>query len=97
MAVLRTRIERRASEVADLATENIPKRADVIRNLNAICSQLEKWSRSKKLVHPVRVTLCRAAIYGYSVMLSGLKDEELEIRIRTLEDAVNGGVVIPRT
>ena len=97
MAVLNARIEGRTSEAADPATENIPKREDVIRSLSAICSQLEAWSRSKKLVHPVRVTLCRAAIYGYSVMLSGLKDEELEIRIRTLEDAVNGGVVIPRT
>ena len=97
MAVLQTRIKQRTSRTADLASKNTPKREDVIRSLNAICSQLETWSRSKKLVHPVRVTLCRAAIYGYSVMLSGLKDEELEIRIRTLEDAVNGGVVIPRT
>ena len=95
MAVLRARIAGRTSEAADPVAENIPKREDVIRSLNAICSQLEAWSRSKKLVHPVRVTLCRAAIYGYSVMLSGLKDEELELRIIELEEKLKNGVLIP--
>jgi hypothetical protein len=76
--------------------ENIPKRAEVLCSLNGICSQLEAWAKSSKPVLPIRVKLLRAAIYGYSVILSGLKDEELEIRIMELEEKLKNGVLIPK-
>ena len=78
-----------------MLSENIPKRADVLCSLNGICKQLEAWANCKKPVLTIRVNLLRAAIYGYSVMLSGLKDEELEIRIIELEDKLKSGVLIP--
>ena len=76
--------------------ENIPKREEVLCSLNGICNQLEAWAKSSKPVLPIRVKLLRAAIYGYSVVLSGLKDEELEIRIVELEQKLKNGVLIPK-
>jgi hypothetical protein len=76
--------------------ENIPKREEVLCSLNGICNQLEAWAKSSKPVLPIRVKLLRAAIYGYSVMLSGLKDEELEIRLMELEEKLKNGVLIPK-
>ena len=40
--------------------------------------------------------MLRGAIYGYSVMLSGLKDEELELRVMELEEKLKNGVLIPK-
>lgn len=71
------------------------ERAHVIHRLNSICGQLEKWAGTKKPVHPIRVKLYRCAIYGYSVMLNAMKDEELEMRVERLEEIVQKGVVIP--
>ena len=79
----------------DSELENLPKRNHIIQKLGEICSQLEAWALSKKPVLPIRVKLFRAAIYGYSVQLSALKDQELELRVRDLEEKVRGGVVIP--
>lgn len=76
--------------------ENTLKRIDVLRSLQQICKQLEKWANSRKPVLPIRVKLLRAAIYGYSVIMSGLKDEELELRVIELENKLKNGVVIPR-
>ena len=76
--------------------ENTPKRTDVLCSLSRICKKLEKWANSHKPVLPIRVKLFRAAIYGYSTMLSGLKDEELELRLIELEQKLKNGVVIPR-
>ena len=76
--------------------ENIPKREEVLCSLNGICNQLEVWAKSSKPVLPIRVKLLRAAIYGYSVVLSGLKDEELELRVLELEAKLKNGVLIPK-
>ena len=46
--------------------------------------------------NPIRVKLLRASIYGCSVLLSGLKDEELELRVIELEEKLKNGVLIPR-
>ena len=75
----------------------MPKREQVLCSLNGICSQLESWAKSSKPVLPIRVRLLRAAIYGYSVLLSGLKDDELEIRLDELEEKLKNGVLIPKT
>lgn len=79
-----------------MGSENSPKRAEILCSLNGICKRLEAWANSKKPVLSIRVNLLRAAIYGYSVMLSGLKDEELELRIIELEDKLKNGVLIPK-
>jgi hypothetical protein len=76
--------------------ENIPKREEVLCSLNGICNQLEAWAKSSKPVLPIRVKLLRAAIYGYSVMLSGLKDEELELRVLELEEKLKNSIMIPK-
>lgn len=78
-----------------MESENTPKRIEVLCSLNGICKQLEKWENCKKPVLTIRVNLLRAAIYGYSVMLSGLKNEELEFRIIELEEKLKNGVLIP--
>lgn len=78
-----------------MLSENTPKRVDVLCSLNGICKQLESWANCKKPVLTIRVNLLRAAIYGYSVMLSGLKDEELELRVIELEEKLKNGVLIP--
>ena len=77
--------------------ENIPKREEVLCSLNGICNQLEAWAKSSKPVLPIRVKLLRAAIYGYSVVLSGLKDEELELRVLELEEKLKNSIMIPKT
>jgi len=38
----------------------------------------------------------RATIYGYSVVLSGLKDEELESRVMEFEEKLKNGILIPK-
>jgi len=76
--------------------ENVPKREEVLCSLNGICNQLEAWAKSSKPVLPIRVKLLRAAIYGYSVVLSGLKDEELEMRVLELEEKLKNSIMIPK-
>lgn len=78
-----------------LELEKPQQRTYVIGRLNRICAQLETWARQKKPVLPLRVQLYRAAIHGYSTLLSGLKDEELEQRVKELEETIKDGVVIP--
>ena len=79
-----------------MLSENNPKRIDVLCSLNGICKQLEKWANCKKPVLTIRVNLLRGAIYGYSVMLSGLKDEELELRVMEFEEKLKNGILIPK-
>jgi hypothetical protein len=57
---------------------------------------LRQKARCKNPIkNPIRVKLLRASIYGCSVLLSGLKDEELELRIVELEEKLKNGVLIP--
>ena len=88
---------KKATRGGKMEKENIPKREEVLCSLNGICSQLESWAKSSKPVLPIRVRLLRAAIYGYSVLLSGLKNDELEIRLMELEAKLKNGVLIPKT
>ena len=55
----------------------------------------EKARCKNPIKNPIRVKLLRASIYGCSVLLSGLKDEELELRIIELEEKLKNGVLIP--
>ena len=55
----------------------------------------EKARCKNPIKNPIRVKLLRASIYGCSVLLSGLKDEELELRIVELEEKLKNGVLIP--
>ena len=55
----------------------------------------EKARCKNPIKNPIRVKLLRASIYGCSVLLSGLKDEELEIRVLELEEKLKNGVLIP--
>jgi hypothetical protein len=70
------------------------KRSDIVRRLTAICKQLEAWALVHKPVNPVRITAYRTAIYGYSVAITALKDEELELRVMELEKKMKDGVLI---
>ena len=79
-----------------MKSKNMPKREEVLFSLNVICNQLEAWAKSSKPVLPIRVKLLRAAIYGYSVVLSGLKDEELELRVLELEEKLKNSIMIPK-
>ena len=74
----------------------MPKREEVLCSLKVICNQLESWAKSSKPVLSIRVKLLRAAIYGYSVMLSGLKDDEIELKVLELEAKLKNGVLIPK-
>lgn len=77
--------------------EKVPKREEVLESLNQICKRLDGWANSSKPVLPIRINLMRCAIYGYSVILSGLKDEELELRIIELEEKLSNSILIPKT
>ncbi len=60
---------------------------------------LRRKARCKNPIkNPIRVKLLRASIYGCSVLLQALKDAELEEiaeRLKRVEEALDGGVVIP--
>jgi hypothetical protein len=91
--------QRRISEKATIGggfeSEKQLKRHDIIRRLTAICAMLERWAEIKKPVNPIRIQAYRTAIYGYSVAVSALKDEELELRVLALEEKLKNGVLIP--
>ena len=76
--------------------EKILQREEILTNLHQICKCLERWAHSSKPVLPIRVNLLRCAIYGYCVILSGLKDEELEIRVFELEKQLKNCILIPK-
>ena len=78
-------------EINEIVNRNM-----VLQWLKEDISFLRKMARSKNPIkNPIRVKLLRASIYGCSVLLSGLKDEELEIRIVELEEKLKNGVLIP--
>lgn len=71
-------------------------RNDILKVLWADIQWLRKKARNHNPIrNPVRVSLIRASIYACSVLLNGLKDDELERRIEELEETIRGGVVIP--
>ncbi len=76
--------------------EKVPKREEILSNLSQICKCLEGWAKSSKPVLPIRVNLLRCAIYGYSVILTGLKDEELELRVLELEKQMENCILVPK-
>lgn len=77
-------------------SKRIVNRNMVLHWLKEDIAFLRKMARNKNPIkNPVRVKLLRASIYGCSVLLSGLKDEELEIRILELEEKLKNGVLIP--
>ena len=73
-----------------METENTPKREENLRKLNSICLQLEGWAKSRNPVVSIRVEFLRAAIYGYSVLLSRMESMELELRLKELENKTCG-------
>ena len=73
------------------------KRNDVLTWLREDIEWLRKHARQKYIGKNfmLRVHALRASIYGASTLLSGLKDEELELRVEELEKIIQNGVVIP--
>ena len=68
----------------------------VLQWLKEDIAYLRKMARNKNPIkNPIRVKLLRASIYGCSVLLSGLKDEDLELRVLELEEKLKNGVLIP--
>ncbi len=88
---------------AEKSRNNSSSNSNEIINRNMILQWLKedieflrKKARCKNPIkNPIRVKLLRASIYGCSVLLSGLKDEELELRIVELEEKLKNGVLIP--
>ena len=77
-------------------SNDIVNRNMILQWLKEDIEFLRKKARSKNPIkNPIRVKLLRASIYACSVLLSGLKDEELELRITELEDKLKNGVLIP--
>jgi hypothetical protein len=89
-------MEKEAIRGGKMESKNVPKREEVLCSLKSICNQLEVWAKSSKPVLPIRVKLLRAAIYGYAVLLSDLKDEELELRVLELEEKLKNSIMIPK-
>ena len=73
------------------------KRNEVLQWLKDDVDWLRKHSKQKYMGKNfmLRVHGIRASIYGCSTLLSGLKDEELELRVRELEEKIKDAVVIP--
>ena len=69
----------------DTEIEKPLQRRDVLKRLKTICAKLEKWALQKKPVAAFRIKAMRTAIYGYSVAINALKDEEVELRLKELE------------
>ena len=81
---------------SSLKLNKIVNRNMILRWLKEDIEFLRMKARQKNPIkNPIRVKLLRASIYGCSVLLSGLKDEELELRIVELEEKLKNGVLIP--
>lgn len=58
---------------------SVVDRAGILQGLAAKVKQLDQWATQPHTIKsPIRVTCVRAEIYAYSVMLSGLKDKEID-------------------
>ena len=81
---------------AFLNSDKIVNRKMILQWLKEDIEFLRYKARCKNPIkNPIRVKLLRTSIYGCSVLLSGLKDEELELRIVELEEKLKNGVLIP--
>ena len=86
-----------------MTTPTPPTRTDVLSELWLDFNQVKEISKAVK-EHPEQlVPELRCQIYIYQVrsqigktIISGLKDEELEIRVKDLEEKLKNGVLIPR-
>ena len=77
-------------------SNEIVNRNMVLQWLKEDIEFLRKKARNKNPIkNPIRLKLLRASIYGCSVLLSGLKDEEVELRVIELEEKLKNGVLIP--
>lgn len=78
-------------------SEKCVSRTEILRILNEDVAWLRAHARNKRrFKDPLKIQLLRASIYGCSVMLSGLKDEELELRVLDLETKLKEGILIER-
>jgi len=88
--------QEKSENICFLKTNGIVDRNIVLQWLKEDIAYLRRMARNKNPIkNPIRVKLLRASIYGCSVLLSGLKDEELELRIVELEEKLKNGVLIP--
>ena len=86
----------RSSKNGFLESNEVVNRNLILQWLKEDIEFLREKARCKNPIkNPIRVKLLRASIYGCSVLLSGLKDEELEFRIIELEEKLKNGVLIP--
>ena len=87
---------KRSLKNSSLKSNEVVNRNLVLQWLKEDIAFLRKMARCKNPIkNPIRVKLLRASIYGCSVLLSGLKDEELELRIVELEEKMKNGVLLP--
>jgi len=87
--------EKSKKNVSSNPNQNV-NRDIILQWLKEDIEYLRQKARCKNPIkNPIRVKLLRASIYACSVLLSGLKDEELEIRVKQLEETIKNGVVIP--
>ena len=87
----------KSEENASSNSNQIVNRNMILRWLKEDIDFLRVKARCKNPIkNPIRVKLLRASIYGCSVLLSGLKDEELELRVVELEEKLKNGVLIPK-
>ena len=90
-------VEKETSQNQPFSTADAPiNRHQVLSWLKEDIGWLREKARNKNPIkHSIRVNLMRSAIYGCSVLLAGLKDEELELRVEKLEETIKNGLVIP--
>ena len=94
---MKTALNSEKSENSGFFKSNqIVNRNMVLHFLKEDIEFLRYMARCKNPIkNPIRVKLLRASIYACSVLLSGLKDEELELRVVELEEKLKNGVLIP--
>ena len=70
----------------DVAPQNWNiNRLDILERIFSCAEWLEGKAKQKRCVGMNKITAMRGAIYGYSIVLQGLRDLEIEDIIRRLE------------
>ena len=86
----------KTSKIGYFKSNEVVNRNMVLQWLKEDIAFLSYMARCKNPIkNTIRFKLLRASIYACSVLLSGLKDEELELRIIELEEKMKNGVLIP--
>lgn len=77
-------------ETGDSPETSVVNRDEILTWLKSDIAQLRKWARQTHTIkNSVRVYCLRSSIHGCSVMLSALKDKELDELAREVEEIKN--------